>query len=83
MSMTFHDKVRVGRIERRIVVAIIEEHTYGYAKEGKVKTHTMATTVDGEGICKGITLSCVRSSDHWSDMKERQSVCVPYAPDLS
>jgi hypothetical protein len=53
VSATFRNKVRVGRMERRIVVAIVEEHTYGYAKEGKAKTHTMATTVDGEGVCKG------------------------------
>jgi hypothetical protein len=64
MSMTFHDKGRVGRIERGIIVAIVEEHAYGCAKQGKVKTHTMATTVDGKGVCKGITLSCVRSNDH-------------------
>jgi hypothetical protein len=83
VSAAFRDKVRVGRMERRIVVAVVEEHAYGYTKEGKAKTHTMATTVDGKGVCKGIALGCVRSSDQWSDVEERQSVCVPDSPDLS
>jgi hypothetical protein len=68
-------------VERGIAVAIVEEHTYGYAKQGKVKTRMKVTAVDGD-ICKGMALGCVGSNDHRSDVEERQSACVPCFPDL-